>query len=414
MIRQVKVKGRSYAVGLWWQVPPRPVDSRKAMVLQARQRAQQFSQEQYNTVALRRHQYGLGRADGKISSVPALAAALNPQALSFLGVFCLEGDAQEGLWWVCGIRQGSVAGDGDMTYVSYEEAHKASLKLLNVMRTCDQRLTCDTPEKSMDAIGAMLRSDAKLEPLYPVPGQARRRMLFAGGILAVVAAWIGGAHVLEQRAAREAHLNLQSRQAIQANRRAEIETNAGNYFDRPWETEPRPDALVASCVRDVLAVPLVSQGWMAESVDCTSTRLLITWAHQPGASYLRLPDKARLSSKNPRQAVSSLSRPNLPASEAAAPSLWDVAWATRVFAQLTQDAGIALRLPWDKPERKKVEGIEISAPWVKGRLELSSLPANLLVSGDLINRLANVPGLVITHITLSNDWSIQGVVYARP
>lgn len=63
MIRQIKVKGRSYAVGLWWQVPPKPVDSRKAMVLQARQRAQQFSQEQYDTVALRRHQYGLGRAE---------------------------------------------------------------------------------------------------------------------------------------------------------------------------------------------------------------------------------------------------------------------------------------------------------------------------------------------------------------
>lgn len=413
MIRQIKVKGRSYAVGLWWQVPPKPVDSRKAMVLQARQRAQQFSQEQYDTVALRRHQYGLGRADGKVSGMPALAAALNPKALSFLGVFCLEGTAEDGLWWVCGIRQGSVAGDGDMAYASYEEAHKASLKLLNVMRTCDQRLTCETPEKSLDAIGSMLRPDAKLEPLYPVPGQARRRALLAGGIVIMLAAGWSVNHVLERRAAHEAHFSLQARQALQADRRAAIETHAGDYFERPWETEPRPDVLVAGCVRDVLAVPLVSQGWIAESVDCTAARLLVTWAHQPGASYVQLPDKARLSSKNPRQAISSLPRQPV-AHGSVASSLWDVAWTTRIFAQLTQDAGIALRLPWDKPERKKVEGIEISAPWAKGRLELSALPASLVTSDGFINRLGEMPGLVVTHVTFTTDWTIQGVIYARP
>lgn len=68
---------------------------------------------------------------------------------------------------------------------------------------------------------------------------------------------------------------------------------------------------------------------------------------------------------------------------------------------------------FDKPEQKVIEKIAVLAPWQKGKWELKSIPAALLLDESL-GRALSLPGLILREIVFSSSegWTMRGDVYA--
>ena len=72
-----------------------------------------------------------------------------------------------------------------------------------------------------------------------------------------------------------------------------------------------------------------------------------------------------------------------------------------------------MQLSFQPAESIKVEKDEVTAPWIKGKWELSSISPADVLDGSVLRVLDAVPGVILTTIRLKNDvWTFQGGVYA--
>lgn len=406
-VSTVQIAAKTYVVDLWWQVRVGNAASRKSMLLTARETALELK-ENFNCVALRPQQYGLGRTESQTGGAvghPSLAAALRPQvqiAQGFLGIFCLH----EG-WWVCAISRGAIAATGDRLFED-ETSARSHVRQLKDLFGSSVEIVCATPEESEQLLTPLLASDARVEKLFPDPDQRKAWMRVGMGCLVFVLLGFALKQVWDSRVQESA---LQStRQLLQSKeaRRQEILIDPGRHFDQSWRKSPNVQAQGGICLSALLAVPLASNGWALNSASCKPGSLNLQWGHRPGASYTQLPEGARLddpkkatvqrtlSRAEPRQLENLLSRPAITA---------------RLY-ELTRSANCRLRLSWASREKKVINEVEVQAPWVRGNWELEAVPASVLLSGELL-ALLSVPGLSLTELTLDKkNWKIKGLVYA--
>lgn len=120
-MRIVKIGTRLFAAGLWWQMSSAQGTTRRKGLAEARATAQSIENSAFNTVALRRNQFGLGQWPGKPVRAISLAAALAGRVPgTWLGRFLLE----EGCWWICAVSGGAIVADGDFLCSSEEDAQR--------------------------------------------------------------------------------------------------------------------------------------------------------------------------------------------------------------------------------------------------------------------------------------------------
>lgn len=415
-MRLVEMNRRLWAVGLkWYQIP---LQKRITLSTLRKEAETVTGGDAPDVVALRPRQYGLGMAgtwEAWKKAVPLADGVVRP-GVNFLGVFRLRDTLGESFWWVIAVRQGLISAHADCICESREEADKAVLELKDLLGEFDEEQDCDSPEASLAWLEPVVKYHAKarLHALRVPPSYWRNRLLAAGGIALVVAGvFVGNAyirHMDEQRRLISQKLSLQ----LEQQRRDYMEAHPEEQFVQPWRTSPPVTELAAFCGAKLLELPTAASGWKLDRAVCSASMLTVEWRFQPGADFLRLPPHASLEST--AKAVSSIrQQASFSSREGEAHTLLLSPSEIRGrLYQLTQNMGALLNnFQFDKPEQKIIEKITVIAPWQKGRWELKSIPASLLLDDSLGGALS-LPGLILREIEFSSSegWTMRGDVYA--
>lgn len=407
----VHLNGKPYAVNLWWQVPTNS-ESPKALMEAARMLADTLADtETFNCASLRDNQFGLGLCHtAKVPHIPALAASVRPQlrmAQGFLGIFRLD----EG-WWVCVITHDSnqkpfVAADGDRLFDTEDEARAHAQNLRHLLNDCDEPF-CVTPEESRTFLEPLLEDAAKLVRLHTDPAFIRKMLWGTAGVLCLGLLLFGVKWLWDARIQDSALKNARQLMQSKDSRRREILADSGQHFPRSWLGAPAVLAVSGQCLPELMAVPLSGNGWALESAICRPDMLLTTWNHRPGASFTRLPHEARL--KNKKQAEGKRKLP-LPASRGHDDPLLSQETASSRLYEIARLLRCRVNPNWESPDKKVVEEVEVTAPWVRGKWTMEAVPSALLE--DAFTLLSRIPGLSVSEILFDRSWTVKGDVYAN-
>lgn len=420
-MRMVLINKRSWAVGLDWSSPRMEKLSRRRLLDMA-----QRIDRSFDMVAVQQRLYGFGSSGGQPedwSKARSLAAFIQLPP-SFLGLFALEDVQGESFWWVIGRQNGQNVGQGDAVYVTRQEAEQ-ELKSLNELldNSIAEVVTQDDPTRSLAWLeplvhvgpGAVLRRRGCLESLHEAPGRVSPAVLGAGLTVGLL---IGGGlafnawqeHQAQQIALESARLAKLNKEQ----RRQELLAHPENYFEQIWTQVPLAVDVAVPCMEALLAQPTVANGWMLSEASCAGRTVSVTWAHQSQADFLSLPAKATL--KSPQLAVSRMPLATERKARAGQkyPGILTQESATRYLYQITQKAGARLRLTFHKPEKRSIDKVELSSPWVRGEWSLSAVPGSLLQERALWRALSALPGLTLERISFKNEvWMLQGNIYAK-
>ena len=238
-MRLVKIKKRFFAVGLDWYVLEKRHESANYADLAAKV-AEDMGGEIPDMAALRPRQYAFGYSRGNTSAylkASALAASLRISD-SFLGVFRFS-DIQGDFWWVCAIKQSLVSAMGDKVFESEEKALASLPGIRDILGDFDQEIVCDTVEKSVEWLSALLMPDyLRRNRLRPVQGDVRagrlRKALVAIGLILAFA--YGVNEFIDRRTAQEAMQRAHSAFIDNAKRKQELLAHPEKHFSRPWES----------------------------------------------------------------------------------------------------------------------------------------------------------------------------------
>lgn len=419
-MRRVTIhNSRQWAVGLQWFMG---TGNAKLTIADLRREAA-TQDSALDMVAYRQRQYGFAASGGAVRDwlgARALAAAVRVASPSFLGLFALADDDGE-FWWVFAMSQSLIVGMGDQVFANRADAEEWIQSLQGLLDSeFGETVTCETVEESLHWLTPLisagpfsrLRSrNGHLQPLQPIPGQ-RRKLAILGSI--AVALLLGGyavklffAHQAGKRAMEAARIAMIDREQ----RKRELLAHPERHFPQPWTTAPDMRLFVSSGIKRLLALPLVASGWELERAVYDGQAVVATWEHKPGADYVHLPPSARI--ETPKKAVSRIRMPEPQQRDrrTVMPLLSQEA-CSRLLYQGTQILGSRLRLVFKQPEKKRIDKVEITAPWARGEWELSEVPPAMLRDAVLPEVFFRIPGIMLGSISYKKSaWIIKGTVY---
>ena len=414
-MRRVVINKRHWAVGLQWFT-----SNAKQSEPDLRRAAGKLDHA-LDMVAYRQRQYGFAVSGGSVRDwlgVRALAAAVRITSPSFLGLFCLA-DQDGEFWWVFATSQSLIVGMGDQVFPTRIEAEEWIESLKGLLdsdfaetvscATMDESLQWLTPLISAGPFSRFRGRNGYLQPLQPLPGQRRKLAVMCSLAAVLLLGGYGFKKFLDHQAGKRAMEAARIAMANKEQHKQELLAHPERYFQQPWITAPAVDELVSRGVAALLRLPISASGWVLERAVFDGVGVVVTWGHRPGADYVHLPLSARIES--PQKAISRLPalghrvkrpvEPLLPREEC-----------TRLLYQGTQLMGAHLRLTYNNPEKKRVDNIEITAPWMRGQWEVSEVPAAMLEDAALPKVFSCIPGIMLESITFEkNVWIIKGAVY---
>lgn len=414
-MRRVVINKRRWAVGLQWFM-----GNAKQTAPDLRRAAGKLDHS-LDMVAYRQRQYGFAASGGAVRDwlgVRALAAAVRVTSPSFLGLFCLADENGE-FWWVFAISQSLIVGMGDQVFQKRAEAEEWIQSLKGLLdsdfaetatcATLDESLRWLTPLISTSPFSRLRSRNGYLQPLQPMPGQ-RRKLAALGGLAAILL--LGGYGIklfLAHQAGKKAMEATRVAMVNKEQRRQELLAHPERHFPQPWTTAPEMHELVSRGIKALLTLPIAASGWVLERAVFDGEAVIVTWGHKPGADYVHLPLSARI--ETPQKAISRLPIPKRRGQRTSSPLL-SQEQCTRLLYQGTQLMGVRLRLVYNPPEKKRVDNVEIIAPWARAQWELSDVPAAMLNDAALPELFTHIPGIMLETISMDkNVWTIKGAVY---
>ena len=414
-MRRVIISKHQLAVGLQWYM------GKSKQTITDLRRAAAKQEGSLDMVAYRQRQYCFGSSGGPVREwlgVRALAASVRVTSPSFLGLFCLE-DKDGEFWWVFAMSQGLIIGMGDQVFAKRSDAEEWILSLQGLLESgVAETITCETVDESLHwltpliSIGPLSRLRGRngyLRALQPIPGQ-RRTLIVLGSILVIGA--LGGVGVkifLKQQAGKRAVEAARIAMINKEQRKKELLEHPEKHFPQPWLTAPDVNEFVLRGTRALLEVPIASSGWVLKEALFNGQSVIVTWSHEPGADYVHLPSGAKLT--KPQEAVSRI-KIQLHHFEHSKIALFSREECSRLLYQGTQILGAKLRLTFTAPEKKKIDKVEITCPWMKGQWELSNIPDAMLKDAALPGVYNTIPGFVPEAMAFNkNMWILKGAVY---
>lgn len=414
-MRRVVINNRHWAVGLQWFM-----GNAKQTAPDLRRAAGKLDHS-LDMVAYRQRQYGFAASGGAARDwlgVRALAAAVRVTSPSFLGLFCLADEDGE-FWWVFALSQSLIVGMGDQVFPNRPEAEEWIQSLKGLLdsdfaetatcATLDESLLWLTPLISAGPFSRLRSRNGYLQPLQPIPGQ-RRKLAALGSLAAVLLLGGYGAKLfLAHQAGKKAMEATRVAMVNKEQRRQELLAHPERHFPQPWTTAPEMHELVSRGIKALLTLPIAASGWGLERAVFDGEAVIVTWGHKPGADYVHLPLSARI--ETPQKAISRLPIPKRREQRTPSPLL-SQEQCTRLLYQGTQLMGARLRLVYNAPEKKRVDNVEIIAPWARAQWELSDVPAAMLNDAALPELFTHIPGIMLETISMDkNVWTIKGAVY---
>lgn len=412
----VKIQSARYAVGLWWQILqglPSGQGSQGQALAQARRMAATLTTPVYNCAALRKNQYGLGSRRGRIPRVQSLAAALAHGLPStdanLLAVYVLK---PGGPWWVCAIKNGIIAADGDFVTDSLQSATAHALQLQKLL-VMDKPHICEDFASSQAHMARLLQKRSLLAGFVGdgrmVSLRSTRRALRIAGttVFTLIAMFM----LYSLGFFSDNSAMLAAREA----RRTEILAHPERFFPRPWRENAGPVPWAGRCLKNLFDLPVSDAGWELERSLCRKNDLESHWAFGAGASFLQLPVGASLQS--PHSALRKAALEPLPI-DSSDRKLTEREEVARKLYEMANLFGLHLSLSWAPPARRTVrEGslsVPLKAPWQVGTWTFKDLPAQIVLSKEFYQVLHSIPGIVLEELTHSNGkWELKGICHGR-
>lgn len=400
-MRVVAIGRTKYAIGLWWQIEPTAAQS---SMRRARRHALTLGAP-LSSVVVRDNQYGFGQGAKRLAT-RSLAACLARRLPSALAVCMIE----DNLWWVFAAKNGIIAAEGDWIGESWQAAVDHAAYLRQVLNLPEAQLypTKDAAASWIkDSLGSDSRSlrtlwlmdSCRLRPL----NSSRSKIAAVLALFAVVMLYHAGFF----------STSVDVQLALAA-RRLEIMAHPDRYFVRPWMNYPPPTAWSSRCLQEILALPVIDQGWEFDAAVCVDDSLTTQWKFSPGASFLHLPQGAELFTPTMAQRVQKLPK---------APSAPDTKLRSRdenarMLYEVANILGLELQLTWNgKSTQTYQEGslsVALTSPWQEGRFAFSNVPTLLVLDGSFYAMLENIPGLVLKEMSHRNEhWELKGLTHAR-
>ena len=418
------INKRRYAVGLWWLTLDKGQNIKATTAGYAKD---------HNIMAIRKAgeitQAGLAQYEGKTGGTIALAAAvaaiINKDSASYVGLFALEGG-----YWLYVFKNGVVAPDGDVFFASKEEAvahYEDFFADMAQLKSLEEAEHTETLEETLSVFRRYggLKSGARLEVLDPRKRAAglRKKVLVAflllGGILYGTSWWIS--YQAEQEIARiqeQARLDTLSKKAVadqQSVAEAPKPISAAEAFPDLWNSMPQPSTVIAQCAAQFGELNPSAHGWLVEGFTCTPKAAIVVYKRSQWALFSGAPEGSKSTSNVNNRIVEKpfvLMEPR-PRQESLLPQLkissafYDTAILGRLRVDMSQWKIPPSAVPIPKETQPPVSPHRISE-W-----KLSAIGVGLSSFGFL----NYIPGVVLNTISYefaSNTWTMQGVLYAKP
>ena len=431
----LSVGGKSYAVGLYWQVSDTP-NATKAARIAARQPgafADFYCIRSGNTRG-RAPQFGLGEARlGHKWFMPSAAASLaNRQPGSWAGVFIVS----EGVWFI-EVRDDLIAPEGDMIFADEAEAmgrlQEASAR--GGLEKIFAPATWAIPGAESRSLPSLLSgsADARLSPVK-IPRDVIKWGIVAAVISAVLVAGTttylsmkekADQVVASEQAKEEAdrlrqqqeQQELESeriRQEEEVRRRQEEEERAralaqqmmdAPWYQRVWESTPAPLDWLRACRDTMDKVQISPLGWTLSRVSCQGQTVSVSWSRATGPAVV--PDGAHVDSSM-RTASAAFALPEQkPRGEE---RLWP-SEAVMLYALYNDWSAQLSYLPDEQPPPLANGQQPPPAPWIKRKVEWSVDLSPWTLKGPFVD----IPGLVLDTLVWSSsgNWQIEGVIYEQ-
>ena len=400
-MRVVTIGRTRYAIGLWWQIEH---TAGQSSMRRARHHALTLGTP-LNSVVVRENQYGFCQGAKRLLT-PSLAACLAQRLSSALAVCQIE----DNVWWVFAAKSGIVAAEGDWVGDSWQAAVDHAEYLRQMLNLPEAQLFPDR-NASVSWIQSSIKTDSgslrtlwlmnscRLRPL----SSSRSKVAIVLALLAVVMLYHAGFF--------SSSIDVQLALAA---RRLEIMAHPDRYFVRPWMNSHPPTVWSSRCLQEVLALPVIDQGWEFDAAVCVDDTLTTQWKFSPGASFLQLPQGAELFTPTMAQRVQNLPK----APTATNTKLRSRDETARMLYEVANLLGLELQLTWNgKSTQTYQEGslsVALTAPWQEGRFTFSNVPTLLVLDDTFYAMLESIPGLVLQEMSHRNEhWELKGTTHAR-
>lgn len=433
-MHNIKLNGKTYAAGLWWQILES--GKKKEQIAHIKERAASIPESNFNCVAIRHDQFGLGKAEGKIPSAPSLICALLKRSHpTWVGRMLLEDSNGQLVWWVCAIKNGRIYADGDAIFYSREEADKllqehksffdwptdkADAEALIAEGKLPYEVLTETVEETQKQLAGLLKTAERIRPLEQrsIPS-AIYLLLF---IVLCSAAYMLFDEYQGEQLRRVAQAQRSSLEQSAKKTLADIQNAPEQFFNQYWKTQPEAKKAALLCITAMQGLPLYSNGWELSAIVCkketSDWNLASEWQYTPAASFTRLPDITTTVSlgKDPKKAFATETL-TLPAERPATKLITKEDARSRIFQLAASTQSIA-SISWSPPEEhveKPVIGkaVTFPAPWQKATWNFTRVPYFALAPEVLPTHLNAIPGVVISSVSYSrNQWKISGEIYA--
>lgn len=269
----IVVDGIEYATSLFWQSlqnqenpQPEVIESSQGVL----EGADLFCIKKGKTPQFGICVSGDGYKHGECVAAPAVATALADQP-SFVAVFKVD----NGWWYVC-VRDDVILANGDMLYLSEEDAKKQFMSMLMVP---DWRLKIAPPEWGIDdtlypdlADVIQRGSRVKLQKIN-IKGKA---FYVVAGIVAFVALYLVYKLFMMLFEAPPAPVIVPIQPKVAAQPEVPPEP-------KPWENLPIQDTLMKRCYANTMSfVKILPPGWKIGNIDCSLSGASSSWSREFG------------------------------------------------------------------------------------------------------------------------------------
>lgn len=431
----VSVGGKAYAVGLYWQVSDTP-SAAKAAKVAARQPGAfaDFFCVRAGSAKGRAPQFGLGEHRlGHRWNMPSAAASLaNRQPGSWAGVFVVP----EGVWFI-EVRDDLIAPEGDLVFADEAEAmgrlQEASAR--GGLEKIYAPASWAIPGAESRSLTSLLSGsgDARLRPVKLPPKVVKAALGGGVGLVLLIIAIFVVSGILEQRrqeqqeeeqriAQEMARKTDEQRRQESEKRRVEEEERRRQaeearaqaqaaqmlqmpWFQRAWESAPRPLVWLAACRDAMDKVQVAPLGWSLTSVVCSGSRVTAAWGRTSGPAVI--PEGSRVD-PSMRSATAMFDLAPVPAR--GAEEIWPADAVMVYTLQNDWDASLSY-MPDEQPPALSNGQHPPPPPWVKRQVQWTVPLSPWTLKGPLVD----LPGFVLNTLTRGGDgsWQMEGVLYEQ-
>lgn len=214
-----------------------------------------------------------GYKGGETVAAVALATALS-NISSFVAVF----ETREGWWYTC-IRNDIILSDGDMLYLTEEEAKNQFLSMMAVPDWGKKIAPAswgieETEELDLDEI---LQRGAKAK-LQKIKGLRGSKLIMVIAISAIVGLWLLSSLV------DKLFLTPVKRPVVVPVAPKVVQPVEVKEVPKPWESVKNPAQFMTNCYKGIMdLVSIMPPGWTIDTISCADNSAVTSWKREIGS-----------------------------------------------------------------------------------------------------------------------------------